>query len=474
MSLWTYLYIIVAVVLLFGAAVFVHEFGHYWVARRRKMKVEAFAIGFGPKIVGWTRDGIEYSWRWIPAGGFVKLPQMITSEALEGGGESKEPVPPAKPLDKILVAVAGPAMNIVFAFVIATVIYFVGLPILINPPIIGPVAPESEEAALGIREGDRVVSVNGRPVKSWQDITFETATARTNVLAVTMTRVGVSTTYQLKTKVSSGGGLKWLNLDPREHPIVGFVQPGRPAEAAGIKSGDKIVSFDDVPVFSNENMIDLVNKSEGRPSRIVISRKGELHTLTVTPRYDAKEKRGLIGIGFGTGIYKLQKPGPSPLEQVETVVDRTFGTLAALFHSRETGVKPSDLSGPVGIFAVLAIQLKTDWRLALSFMVLLNVNLAIVNMLPIPVLDGGHVIMSIIEAIRRKPVSARIVEYITTAFAVLLISFMLYVTFFDFNRFPIFKSLFKQDTQVEPAKQSTNGGGPAPAPQPEPSPVPAK
>ena len=113
-----WLYVIAAVVLLFGCAVFVHEFGHYWVARRLGMKVEAFAIGFGPKIWGWTKDGIEYSVRWIPAGGYVKLPQMVTSEALEGKADSPEKIPPATPLSKILVAFAGPLMNVIFAFIV--------------------------------------------------------------------------------------------------------------------------------------------------------------------------------------------------------------------------------------------------------------------------------------------------------------------------------------------------------------------
>src|ERR1041385_1492398 len=111
-TVWNVLYVAAAVIFLFGAAVFVHEWGHFWVARKCGMKVEAFAIGFGPKIFGWVRDGIEYSVRWIPAGGFVKLPQMITSEALEGA--NKESVPPAPPWARILVAVAGPFMNVVF------------------------------------------------------------------------------------------------------------------------------------------------------------------------------------------------------------------------------------------------------------------------------------------------------------------------------------------------------------------------
>ena len=159
MTILNVIYVIAAVLALFGAAIFIHEFGHFWVARKLGMKVEEFAVGFGPKIRSWKRDGIEYSIRWIPAGGFVKLPQMITAEALEG--QSAEEVPPAPPLHKILVAFAGPFMNVVFAFAIATVIYFVGLPIPVNPAIIGYVEPGSAEARLGIQEGDRIVSVNG-------------------------------------------------------------------------------------------------------------------------------------------------------------------------------------------------------------------------------------------------------------------------------------------------------------------------
>ena len=143
-------YITAGVVFLFGAAIFVHEFGHFWVARRCGLKVEGFAIGFGPKVFSWTRDGIEYSVRWIPAGGFVKLPQMVTSSAIEGEAK-EEKIPPAPPFSKILVAVAGPAMNVVFAFFVAAVIYYVGLPVLVNPSIIGNVDPLSPEGKMGMQ-----------------------------------------------------------------------------------------------------------------------------------------------------------------------------------------------------------------------------------------------------------------------------------------------------------------------------------
>ncbi|HEY2083019.1 MAG TPA: site-2 protease family protein, partial [Verrucomicrobiae bacterium] len=151
MTILNIVYVVFSVLLLFGAAIFFHELGHFWVARKLGMKVEEFAIGMGPKIYSWKRDGIVYSIRWIPAGGFVKLPQMITSEALEGTADKQ--VPPAPPLHKILVAVAGPIMNVIFAFVIATVIYFVGLPTLINPSIIGEMDPTTPEYQMGIKEG---------------------------------------------------------------------------------------------------------------------------------------------------------------------------------------------------------------------------------------------------------------------------------------------------------------------------------
>ena len=473
-TVFEWIYVVGAVVLLFGAAIAIHEWGHFWVALKRGLKVEAFAIGFGPKIWGWTKDGIEYSIRWIPAGGYVKLPQMLTSEAIEGAQDKSEPLPPVSPWSKILVAFAGPLMNLIFAFVLATIIYFCGLPILVNPPFIGRVDPESAEGKLGIREGDRIVEVNGNPVRSWQDITFETATARTNVLPVVIERDGKRTPYQLTTRTGSSlAGLKWLNLDPREHPIIGSVQPDMPAAAAGMKGGDKFVSFNSVPVLSQEHLIDLVGKSEGKQSEVVVLRKGERMTFQLTPKYDPEAKRGRIGVIFGGGIYELQKPGPLPWEQVSDVVKRTFGTLGALIHSKETGVKAKDLSGPIGIFSMLAIQVKTHWLLALSFMVLLNVNLAVLNLLPVPVLDGGHIVMSIIESIRRKPLSARFVEYTTTAFAVALLSFMLYVTFFDLKRMPFFKTMFNQETQVEPG-QKKDAPAPAPATTPAPEPVPAK
>jgi regulator of sigma E protease len=454
MTILNVIYVIAAVLVLFGAAIFIHEFGHFWVARKLGMKVEEFAVGFGPKIHSWKRDGIEYSIRWIPAGGFVKLPQMVTAEALEG--QSAEKVPPASPWRKIPVAFAGPFMNVVFAFAIATVIYFVGLPIPVNPAIIGYVEPGSAEAKLGIQEGDRIVSVNGDKVKSWQDVVLDTVVARTSVLPVVIEHDGRENSYQLTATTDNAIGLKLLNLDPRDHPEVMEVVSGGAAEKAGLQRGDRIISFAGVPIASREQLIGLIRKRGGQPTELRVDRGAQKTGLNITPIVDPTTKIGRIGVMFGpdsTQVYIVQKPGPTPLEQVRDVMDKTFATIGALIHSRETGVGAKDLSGPVGILAVLASAVNSDYRLALSFLVLLNINLAIINLLPIPVLDGGHILMAIIEKIRRRPLSIRFVEYTTTGFAVLLISFMLYVTFFDIKRFSLFRAMFKSDVQIQQSAQ---------------------
>jgi regulator of sigma E protease len=460
-------FVVVAVMLMFGASIFVHELGHYWVALWRRMKVEAFAIGLGPKLFSKVQNGIEYSIRWIPAGGFVRLPQMITSEALEGGSKpGAEPVPPAPPGSKIFVALAGPAMNVAFAFLVATVIYFVGLPVPVNPSIIGYVPPDSAEAKLGIQPGDRITAVDGVPVKSWQEVMNHTILARSNVFIVDIERSGVRRTYALMGKTDNSLGLKMLNLDSLDHPVVGTVEVGKPAEKGGLLPQDKFVAFAGVPIFSHEQLVEVINKRAGQPSEVVIERQGQRLTLSITPLMDRELKRGRIGISFASTPlqYEVQRPGPSPWAQVAEVWDKTIRTLRALIYSSQTGVGVKDLSGPPGILAMMAIQVNTDYRLALSFLVLLNINLAVLNLLPVPVLDGGHIMLAIIEKIRRRPLSVRLVEYTTTAFAVLLICFMVYVSFNDLKRYRRFKEVFQRTTTVEPSGKSPKTPAPVPAP----------
>ncbi|MDP6337122.1 MAG: RIP metalloprotease RseP, partial [Verrucomicrobiota bacterium] len=268
MVILTTIYVVVAVLLLFGAAIFVHEWGHFYVARKCGMKVEEFAIGFGKILWKHEKDGILYTIRMIPAGGFVKLPQMLTSEAIEGGNgsEETEPLPDISPWAKIAVAVAGPIMNVVFAFVLATIIYFVGLPESITPPIVGALDKESEEYSLGIREGDIITKIDGEAIPSWEKAAKFTALALTNRFAVTFQRqtdsgVEEFTQTLMATPVSEKITIKRLQLPSKFRPIAGKVMENGAAEAAGLKAKDEIISLGGVPVGGPGQLISALQEN---------------------------------------------------------------------------------------------------------------------------------------------------------------------------------------------------------------------
>ncbi len=452
MVILTTIYVVAAVLLLFGAAIFVHEWGHYIVARKCGMKVEEFAIGFGKILWKKEKDGILYTVRMIPAGGFVKLPQMLTSEALEGeSNEDDEPLPEISPWAKIAVAVAGPIMNIVFAVVLATVIYFVGLPEMITPPVVGNLSKESTEYSLGIREGDIVTKIDDQAIPSWEEAYKLTALSLTNRFAVTFLRDRDEFTHVLTaTPISDEIPIKTLDLPSKFPPIVGRVLEGQAASEAGLKQDDKIISLGGIPIGGQGQLIDELQKNGGKATEIVVRRDGENVPLPITPRMI--EGNVMIGVQFGRGprVYIERHPGPTPWENISAVGSLMWRTLYALFHPKQTGVGVSDLSGPVGILAMLGAMVKTDYRLALNFLVLLNVNLAILNMLPIPVLDGGHTVMGLIEGIFRRKIPVIIQTVLTYIFAILLILLMLFVSFHDiYERSDIFIDMFNSDTEVQ-------------------------
>ena len=452
MVILTTIYVVAAVLLLFGAAIFVHEWGHYIVARKCGMKVEEFAIGFGKILWKKEKDGILYTVRMIPAGGFVKLPQMLTSEALEGeSNEDDEPLPEISPWAKIAVAVAGPIMNIVFAVVLATVIYFVGLPEMITPPVVGNLSKESTEYSLGIREGDIVTKIDDQAIPSWEEAYKLTALSLTNRFAVTFLRDRDEFTHVLTaTPISDEIPIKTLDLPSKFPPIVGRVLEGQAASEAGLKQDDKIISLGGIPIGGQGQLIDELQKNGGKATEIVVRRDGENVPLPITPRMI--EGNVMIGVQFGRGprVYIERHPGPTPWENISAVGSLMWRTLYALFHPTQTGVGVSDLSGPVGILAMLGAMVKTDYRLALNFLVLLNVNLAILNMLPIPVLDGGHTIMGFIEGIFRRKIPVIIQTVLTYIFAILLILLMFFVSFHDiYERSDIFIDMFNSDTEVQ-------------------------
>ena len=537
------LYVVAVVFLLFGAAIFVHEFGHFWVALKRGLKVEEFAIGFGPIIWSKTHEGILYSIRAIPAGGFVKLPQMLTSEAIEGKPEgsadedlensegeppeSVDELPPVSPLSKILVAFAGPLMNVIFAILIAVFIWIVGIPKPINEPVVGYVGEQSEEYAGGVRPGDRIMNVNDEPIETWQDVVYAVLDSEGETVAVQVQRGEEQRQFDLPAGTWNGG-IRRIRLDnqdllevmsfetpsllgdvgfkpgdvvlgvneqkaysqyqlldllmadagqmktvlvtrsdqevelPFETPDVAGVAVEQvvtededglstPASKADVQAGDVIKSAAGLRVTSTRQLVDIIQAQDNKEFQLDLLRGDKRIQVSITP----KDNR--LGVALKQDIGLIFKPEPiryskelahpSPAAQIGDVLEKIAITFKALGRGKDSGVGAKDLSGPVGIFGMLAIQVNHDLRLALSFLVLLNINLAILNLLPVPVLDGGHILLSIIEWIRKEPVSVKIQEWATTAFAALLLCFFVYVTFADVKRVPLLHDIFNRDTE---------------------------
>jgi regulator of sigma E protease len=285
-----------------------------------------------------------------------------------------------------------------------------------------------------------------------------TALATTNILAVEFQRDGERFSAELTAEPNPVIGLKVLNLAPQDHPLVAEVMAGSAAESAGLIKGDKFISFGDVPVVGQAQLIALIQKRADKSTPMEIERDGKRLRVDVTPILDPDAGVGRIGViitGSTIATYKLQRPGPTPIEQISIHLALLRDTVNALSQPKKSGVTPKDMAGPIGIAGMLAGEIGVDFRRALNLLVFLNLNLAILNLLPLPVLDGGHILMALYEMITRRKVSVRIQETVTAAFALLLISFMLFVTFNDFKRIPLLRSHIRQNSVVE-GESTTN------------------
>ncbi len=425
------LVIALGVAVLFGLAIFVHEYGHYRMARWLGLRIEGFSIGFGPRVFSWTdKHGVLWALRWIPLGGFVKLPQMITSEVLEGSQDATNApaAGPISPAAKVAVALAGPAMNVVLAFVLASIVWWVGLPVALNHTVVGYIKPGSPEEHAGVREGDRIVSVQGKAVSSWEDIQVEAALALTNVLTLSIERTNRSkASIQVPTEYQPDLKLKYLRIGPRDHPAIRSVTAGSPAEAAGLREDDQLMSFDGIQVVGQRQLVDLIQARAGQEADLEVKRDGKMLHVRVTPRLDPEAKVGRIGVLLGPAsepTFVVQRPGPTPWKQVAGTVQRIGQFFKALFHPSQSRIGVENLNGPVRIFGMLAMELKVDLRRALALMVVLNINLALLNLLPLPVLDGGHILFSIVEAVTFRRIPPRVQEWITLVSGALLLSLM--------------------------------------------------
>lgn len=433
----TALYVLL-VILLLGATIFVHELGHYLVARWCGMIIDTFSIGFGPAL--WKRKvgGITYKIGCIPFGGYVALPQMDPTHSAKDEAQQQERVLPyISPWKRILVAIAGGGGNLIFAFLLAWVIYIVGKP---SSPeerncVIGYIDTNCAAYAAGLRLGDEITAINNEPVKNWYELFLNAVLTQKAHLRVK----GAAGEREFDVPVVKGDvGVPHIEgLGVQNYCDVTAVDPGSVADKAGMRPDDRIIELDGVTLLSREHLSSLVMANVDKDLPCVVLRKGQRVSLRVTPAYDPEFKRARIGIRFPTSMFDLdydKVTHPKPFAQVRDHASYVFRVLKALTTPKEMGGAAQGLGGPVEVIRSFWWAVKRGFVIALWFTGFFNVNLAIINLLPIPILDGGHVIFALWEIITRRPVHRKVANALMNFFVVLILLAAALLTYRDVSR----------------------------------------
>ncbi|MEW6266076.1 MAG: RIP metalloprotease RseP [Thermodesulfobacteriota bacterium] len=434
---------------LLGLLIFVHELGHFLAAKALGVRVERFSLGFPPKMIGRRIGETEYMLSWIPLGGYVKM------FGEHPGEEDSVPVE-ERPFSfshqptwaRFLIVTAGPAFNFIFAFLVFWVIYASsGLPHL--PAVVGRVAEGRPAALAGIAAGDRITTVNGRPVQYFDQVTEAIELSEGRPLEITFERQGRTMTVKVIPELVPGSNIFGeeikeydLGLDPFLSAHIGQVQPGLPADLAGLMAGDKIIRLDSRPVRDWYDVLEGVQTSRGRKMEIVVERGGRAVQTLVTPRLVNPAET----IGQTKPVYRIG------IERRDDTVVEKIGPLTALYYGAvetwgltkltvisvvklvQAKLSVKTLGGPIFIAELAGKQAKAGLLPLLRLAALLSLNLGILNLLPIPVLDGGHIFFFFLEAVFRRPISLRIRERAQQAGLVFLLLFMAFIFYNDLSR----------------------------------------
>ncbi len=440
-----------AFIVALGLLVAVHEFGHFWVARRCGVKVERFSIGFGKAI--WRRlgkDGTEYVLALIPLGGYVKM--------LDGRVDELKPGEEAQAFNhksvwaRMAIVAAGPMANFVFALFAFWLMFMIGVPSV--KPVVGEVRPASIVAEAGILPGMEIVGVGGEETGDWESVTYALISHLGDdsvqlKLKAANTSYAVDKTLQLAgwkfdpDKESPIGSLGIVPLGGKVLPVVEAVVPSSASEKAGLQIGDRIKGVDGEAITEWAQFVERVQQSPAQPLQVTVERGGSDMTLTLTP--DGKKVKGQL-VGF-VGLSPQLVPLPDeyrtllqygPLQALWHGVQKTWSLITLTFDmiGKLIGgiVSLDNLSGPISIAKGAGSSADYGLVYFLGFLALISVNLGIINLFPLPVLDGGHLVYFLIEAITGKPVSEKIQEVGFRIGAAILMLLMGIALFNDFAR----------------------------------------
>jgi regulator of sigma E protease len=426
---------ILAFLFVLGVLIFVHELGHFLMARRIGVRVLTFSLGFGPKLINVKRGDTEYCISAIPLGGYVKMAGENPEDNRTGAPD--EFLSKGK-WQRFQVLVMGPVMNLLLAIVVMAVVLSQGAQTAkfeTEPVIIGTFADDSVGASAGLKAGDRVVTVDGKPVENWDQFSMAIVGKAKRQVRIGYVRDGRASELLLVPAAQGKYEMGDIGIQPLLHPEVATVTPGQPAAEAGLRPGDAILAVNGVENIQYDPLIALLRASADKPLDFRIRRGDAVQTVQVTPRM-LSEPYAMIG----SQIRQLETRtiNPTAFEAIKLSLEKNWEwtrlivqTLGGLF-TRETSVK--QLMGPVAIADLSGTAAEAGWLALFSLMAMISLNLGLLNLMPIPVLDGGHIFILALEGLARRDFSMRVKEKMLLAGFVLLLMLMVTVIYNDLMR----------------------------------------
>ena len=423
-----------------GVLVFVHELGHFLVARWHGVRVLTFSLGFGPKLLSFRRGDTEYCLSAIPLGGYVKMAGENPEDQPQGADD--EFLSKSK-WQRFQILLAGPAMNMILAVLLLAVVLSQGdrvLAFLSRPAIIGVVQEGSAAAQGGMLPGDEVVRINGREVRTWEDLEIGVTSRADRDVDFVVRRDGQERSLTIRpttTKVPLQSDTTFevgtIGVLPDTYPVIDAVNPGDPADKAGLQKSDVILSIEGKRMVYSRNVSDALKTRAGQPTQILVRRGGAEVPITVTPVQ--RGANALIGITLGNETITYT---PGPIEALGLSLKRnvaTAGLILTTLGELFTGdASPRQLMGPVGIAQLSGASAREGWVELFALMASISLNLGLLNLLPIPVLDGGHMAIMGMEAVARRDFSLAVKEKMLFAGFMLLMALMVTVIYNDLTR----------------------------------------
>jgi regulator of sigma E protease len=417
-----------------GVLVFVHELGHFLVARWHGVRVITFSLGFGPKLVKFTRGGTEYCVSVVPLGGYVKLAGETVEETRTGAPD--EFLSKSKWV-RFQVYVAGPVMNILLALIVLAGVLSRGADVPLyasSPAVVGSVASASPAEQAGLKPGDRIVSVDGRAMPTWDDLSLEIATRAGRELTLGIVRNGQPLDVRITPAAQGRYEIGQIGVLPVIRPVVAEVLPRTPAERGGVRAGDVLVGINDERGLTRDSVIDRIHASANAPLTLVLERDGAETSIAVTPEGQAGE--AVIGIRLTE--YETRRIDPTILQAFQMSAKQNWDnavligrTVRGLF-TRDTPVR--QLMGPVAIAEMSGSAAHSGWLPLLNLMAMISLNLGLLNLVPVPVLDGGHIAILAVEGLARRDLSVRVKERILMVGAALIVLLMVTAIYNDIAR----------------------------------------